>query len=225
MLALRQALSLGKKVEEVAGSWSPTDEGSLEAWYKKGAGVTVVDGAVSQWSDSSEHGRDMVQETTEEKPTYADGILSFDSDNTQNLQTEGQITLSEDFVIGFKANPNETNVVILADNTTSNESIKYSTDSRIVIKIGGNAKNLNLDSGSFGDDYIVISRVDDNITLYKDGELQSGDQDLSGDCLIDAIGVRSVDLNPYDGTAEEVQIYSSSNATLIANVNTSLADL
>lgn len=207
------------------GGWNPDDESSLEAWYKNADGISLNGSDVRLWSDRSTNGRDMIQDTASEQPAYSAGILTFDAAAKQNLQTTGQITLEDNFVIGFKANPSTTNVVILADNTTSNEFIKYSTTSRIVIKISGTQKNLDLDSGTFGDDYIVISRQSDEITLYHNGTAQSITRTLAGECLIDAIGVRSPDLNPFDGTVEEVQIYSTSNATLIANVNARLASI
>ena len=210
------------------GGWSPDDESSLEAWYQNAVGISIDEsaGTVSRWDDSSSNGRDMIQATEEEQPAYSEGTLTFDAGAVQNLQTTGQITLTEEFVIGFRAKPSATNVVILADNTTSNEFIKYSTASRIIIKIGGTQKNLDLDSGTFADDYIVISRNDsDDITLYHNGTPQSVTRNLAGSCLIDAIGVRSLDLNPFDGDVEEVQIYSTSNATLIDNVNARLASI
>ena len=210
------------------GGWSPDDESSLEAWYQNAVGINIdeVTSGVSAWEDSSGNAKDMVQATESEQPAYTDGVLTFDPADVQNLQTTGQITLTEQFVIGFRAKPTATNVVILADNTTSNEFIKYSTDSRIIIKIGGSQKSLDLDSGTFGDDYIVISRDgSDDITLYHNGTPQSATKTLAGSCLIDAIGVRSPDLNPFDGDVEEVQIYSTSNATLIANVNARLASI
>lgn len=208
------------------GGWNPDDETSLVAWYKNAAGIVLNGSDVSRWNDSSSNSHDMLQATASEQPAYSNGVLTFDSGASQNLQTSSQITLDGKFTIGFRANPSETNVVVIGDNTSSNEFIKYSTSTRIVIKIGGTSKNLNLGSGSFGDDYIVISRDSSNvITLYHNGAAQESPQTLSGDCLIDAIGVRATDVNPYDGTIEEIQIFSDANATLIANVNSRLAGI
>ena len=223
---LKLGLSLSLSSIKNMGGWSPDDETSLEAWYKNAEGITLNGSDVSQWADSSSNSHNMVQATASEQPAYAEGVLTFDSSNSENLQTTSQITLDGKFTIGFRANPDETNVVIIGDNTTSNEFIKYSTSTRIVIKIGGTSKNLNLTTGSFGDDYIVISRDASNvITLYHNGTAQESPQTLAGDCLIDAIGVRATDVNPYDGTIEEIQIYSDTNATLIANVNSRLAGI
>ena len=42
---------------------------------------------------------------------------------------------------------------------------------------------------------------------------------------IDAIGGRRVDLNPYNGTMTEIQIYSEENSTLTTNINEYLRQL
>ena len=224
MLALKLGMSLVSTPK--LGGWSPDDESRLEAWYQNAVGIALNGSDVRAWSDSSSNGRDMVQDTEAEQPAYSAGALTFDSATKENLQTTGQVTLTEQFVIGFIARPTATNVVILADNTTTNESVKYSTTSRIVIKIGGASKNLDLDSGTFGEDYIVISRDSSNvISLWVNGNLQSLPKTLAGSCLIDAIGVRAVDTNPFNGQVKEVQIYSTSNDTLIANVNARLASI
>jgi hypothetical protein len=221
-------LRLGQSLVSMprGGGWSPDDETSLVAWYKNAAGIVLNGSDVSRWNDSSSNSHDMLQATASEQPAYSNGVLTFDSSNSENLQTSSQITLDGKFTIGFRANPSATNVVIIGDNTTSNEFIKYSTSTRIIIKIGGTSKNLNLGEGSFGDDYIVISRDASNvITLYHNGTAQESPQTLAGDCLIDAIGVRATDVNPYDGTVEEIQIFSDTNATLIANVNSRLSGI
>ena len=221
MLAQKLGLSLpSKKYVE----WLPTDESSLVAWYQKGEGIGL-DGSnnVERWLDSSANSHTMEQGGATKRPAYSNGVLTFDPSTDDHLQTSTQISLGGAFTLAFRANPAATNVTILADNTTSNEFIKYSTSSRIVIKIDGTSKNLNLDSGTFGDDYIIISRDgSDVITLYQNGVAQSGTQTLDGECDIDAIGVRATDLNHYDGTVEEVQIYSSTSANLIASINARL---
>jgi|TARA_R100000081_G_C4776309_1_gene148813 hypothetical protein len=223
-----KVLKIGQSLVSMprGGGWSPDDETSLVAWYKNAAGIVLNGSDVSRWNDSSSNSHDMLQATASEQPAYSNGVLTFDSSTSENLQTSSQITLDGKFTIGFRANPTETNVVIIGDNTTSNEFIKYSTTTRIIIKIGGTSKNLNLGEGSFGDDYIVISRDASNvITLYHNGTAQESPQTLAGDCLIDAIGVRATDVNPYNGTVEEIQIFSDTNATLIANVNSRLAGI
>ena len=226
MLALKQALSLvSTKVGGVGGGWSPTDESSLEAWYQNQVGIVLNGSDVSQWSDSSSNGRDMVQTDATEQPAYSAGALTFDSGNKTNLQTTSQISVTDDFTLGIKMFPTTTNGTFVADNTTANEIFKISGSSQITIKIDGSQIALDLDSGSFGDDYIVLTRVSDVFTLYRNGVAQSTTQTLAGTIDIDAIGIRRTDVNGFDGTIEEVQIYSVSNATLTANINARLSTL
>ena len=223
MVALKQALSLVST--KVGGGWSPTDESSLEAWYQNQVGITLNGSDVSQWDDSSSNGRDMVQADATEQPAYSAGALTFDSGNKTNLQTTSQISVTDDFTLGIKMFPTTTNGTFIADNTTANELFKISGSSQITIKIDGSQIALDLDSGSFGDDYIVLTRVSDVFTLYRNGVAQSTTQTLAGTIDIDAIGIRRTDVNAFDGTIEEVQIYSVSNATLTANINTRLSTL
>jgi hypothetical protein len=126
MLALKLGLSLGSP--RPMGAWEPSDETSLEAWYQNKVGVVLNGSDVSEWRDSSPNNRHMVQATASEQPAYNDatGTLTFDSSNTENLQTTSQISLSGQFVVGFYAQPSLFNNVIIADNTTSNEFFKYS---------------------------------------------------------------------------------------------------
>ena len=223
MVALKQALSLVST--KVGGGWSPTDESSLEAWYQNQVGITLNGSDVSQWDDSSSNGRDMVQADATEQPAYSAGALTFDSGNKTNLQTTSQISVTDDFTLGIKMFPTTTNGTFIADNTTANELFKISGSSQITIKIDGSQIALDLDSGSFGDDYIVLTRATDVFTLYRNGVAQSTTQTLAGTIDIDAIGIRRTDVNAFDGTIEEVQIYSVSNATLTANINARLSTL
>mgnify|MGYP003649025021 FL=1 len=226
MLALKQALSLvSTKVGGVGGGWSPTDESSLEAWYQNQVGITLNGSDVSQWDDSSSNGRDMVQADATEQPAYSAGALTFDSGNKTNLQTTSQIEVTDDFTLGIKMFPTTANGTFIADNTTANELFKISGSSQITIKIDGSQIALDLDSGSLGDDYIVLTRASDVFTLYRNGVAQSTTQTLAGTIDIDAIGIRRTDVNGFDGTIEEVQIYSVSNATLTANINARLSTL
>ena len=70
---------------------------------------------------------------------------------------------------------------------------------------------------------MVLTRVSDVITLYWNGVAQADTETLSGTADIDNLGVRNSDLNPYDGTIQEVQIYSSANDDLTAEVNARLS--
>ena len=223
MLALKLGLSLVSTRQ--LGGWSPDDETSLVAWYQNAVGITLNGSDVSAWADSSSSGYDMVQATATEQPAYSAGVLTFVSADTNNLQTTGQISLTGDFTIGIKCFPTAFNNVIIADNTTTNEFFKFTTTSQFRIKIDGSTQNITLDSGTFGDDYLVITRVSNVLRLYQNGVQQTTTPTLAGTADIDAIGVRATDTNPYAGTIKEIQIYSSSSAGLTANVNDRLSTL
>ena len=225
MLALKLGLSLVSTPR--LGGWSPDDETSLVAWYQNQVGITLNGSDVSQWDDSSANSYDMVQATATEQPAYSAGVLTFVSANLENLQTSGtQISLLEDFTLGLRINISTTNGAFLADNTSTNEYFKFSSASRISFKIAGSSStNLDLDSGTFGDDYLVITRLSDVLTLWKNGVAQSATKTVSGTSLIDVIGLRRTDANAFDGTVKEIQIYSSSSTDLTANINDRLSTL
>ena len=223
-------LRLGQSLVSMprGGGWSPDDETSLVAWYKNAAGITLNDSDVSEWADSSSNNHDMVQATASEQPAYSNGVLTFVSANDENLQSGSQISLGDDFTVGIKINPAIAAAgTFLADNTSSGELFKYQTGSRITVKIDGSAAtSLDLDSGTFGDDYLVITRRSNVFQLYQNGTAQTGTTPtLSGTADIDCIGIRKTDIDGFDGTIEEIQIYSSSSATLIANINDRLSTL
>lgn len=225
MLSLKQGLSLSTK--KALGGWTPTDEGTLEGWYQNKIGITLSGSDVSQWADSSSNSRNMVQDDATERPAYSGvtGSLTFVSGDKSNLQTTSQISISSDFTLGIKMFPTSNNGTFIADNTSEDELFKISGAGQITIKIDGSQTAINLDSGSFGDDYIVLTRVSNVFTLYKNGVAQSTTQTLSGTIDIDAIGIREENRNGFDGTIEEVQIYSSSSATLTSNINSRLSSL
>ena len=162
-----------------------------------------------------------------EQPAYSGGVLTFVSADTNNLQTAGQISLTGDFTLGLRINTSTTNGTFLADNTSSNEFFKYNSATRVLFKIAGSASTaLDLDSGTFGDDYLVITRASDVLTLYKNGVAQTGTTPtVAGTSLIDVIGLRELNKNAFDGTIKEIQIYSSSSADLTANINDRLSTL
>ena len=223
---LKLGLSLSLSSIRPQGVWNPIDESSLEAWYQNAVGITLNGSNVSQWADSSTNSRDMVQATASEQPAYSAGTLTFDNSNTQNLQTSGQVSLSGAFTIGLKITPTSFSNVIIADNTSSNEFMKITNSSTIRIKVDGSAADFSLDSGTFGDCYIVFTRDGSNlITLWKDGVKQADTETKAGTVDIDCLGVRKTDLNAYDGDMEEVQIYSSTSSSLTANVNSRLAGI
>ena len=224
MLAQRLGLSINST--RPLGKWSPDDESSLEAWYQNAVGITLNGSDVSAWADSSTNGYDMVQATASEQPAYSKGVLTFVSANDEHLQTTGQVSLTGNFTIGIIFNPSiSAPGTLLGDNTTSNEFIKYTSTTNLRLKIDGSIANIPLDSGTFGDNYLVITRVSNVLTLWKDGVAQSTTPTLAGTADIDAIGVRNSDQDFLDGTIEEIQIYSSSSTDLTSNINDRLSTL
>ena len=224
---LKLGLDLSLSSIRPQGVWSPADESSLVAWYQNAVGITLNGSDVSGWTDSAGGLYDMAQATATEQPAYSGGALTFVSADKNNLQTAGQISLTADFTIGIRINTSTTNGSFLGDNTSANEFFKYSSASRILFKIAGSASTaLDLDSGTFGDDYLVINRTSDVLNLYKNGVRQTGTTPtVAGTSLIDVIGLRRTDLNAFDGTIKEIQIYNSSSTNLIANINDRLSTL
>jgi len=224
-------VSLSK--EDYSGGWLPSDESSLEAWYRNKVGITLESGTenVSQWADQSGNGHHMVQTDTGEQPAYDSdsGALTFDpTSDTQNLTLAGvsspHITLDAAFVIGIKMDPAAINVVVLGSNSLTNELFKVQASDKIRLRndASGN-KDFTLDSGDTKDDaYWVIARDSGNdTTIYKDGVRNpSVPISISGTFDINAIGVRRVDQNPFNGTVKEVVIFKGVyDIDLIQNLN------
>jgi hypothetical protein len=218
---LKLGLGLSLSSIKTMGGWKPTDETSLVAWYQNKVGITLNGSDVSEWADSSTNSHDMKQLTASEQPAYdaSTGNLNFVAADTQNLQSSSQIELSGAFTIGIKFNPDVINTVLIADNTTANEFIKYTSTTRINIKIDGTNVSMDLDSGTIGDGYILLTRDSSNlVTLFHNGIAQSGTQTLAGTSDIDCIGARKTDVNPYDGDISEIQIYSDTSTNLVSYV-------
>jgi len=227
MLALKQALSL-VSTQALGGSWQPSDETGLEAWYKYQSGITLNGSDVSAWADSSSNSFDMVQATASEQPAYNSGAIEFTPADTHNLGSASDITLSGAFTIGIKLNIAGTNTIIIGDNTTVGEFFKIFSTTVLRVKIdNATAVDVELDSGFWGDGYMVVTRNASNvITLFWNGAAQTtATPTLSGTANIDTIGVRRTDLNPYDGTISEIQIFNTESTALTANVNTYLSNL
>jgi hypothetical protein len=93
------------------------------------------------------------------------------------------------------------------------------------MRITINGVNLNFTITSAGDDYYVLTRSGTTVTLHQNGVLNATTNTSSDGVDIDAIGTRRINLNPFDGTMKEIQIYSSTSAGLTANVNSRLAGL
>jgi len=224
MLALKLGLSLNTLRNAV---FAPTDETSLEAWYRKASGITESSGAVSEWGDQSSNSIDMAQSEAGEKPTFANAVVTFDG--SDNLQSTSQISLTGDYTIGVKLKPTGTvsNYAILGDNTTAGQFIKLQDDDTIYIKSGGTVKGISITDGSVFTDggYFVLTRDSSNFTLFWNGVQQSQISAIAGTQLLDTIGGRYIDTEDYVGDITEIQIYSSTSAALTANINTRFSTL
>ena len=228
MLALKLGMSIGGSNRPMGG-WTPASEGTdLVAWYKNKEGITLNGSDVSAWADSSTFSNDMVQATASEQPAYdaSTGALTFDKTAAQSLQTTSQISISSDFTVGVRLDPSAVNVIVLGDNTTSNEFFKISNSTTLRFKTDGTQVDITVNDGNLNaDNYLVVTRASNVVSLYVNGTLQTDTETLAGTVDIDAIGVRATDANPYDGIIKEVQIYDSTSAALTANINTYLSTL
>lgn len=227
MLALKQALSL-VSTPILGSEWSPDDEASIMAWYQNKVGVILNASDVSNWLDSA-GAIHMSQTSSGKQPAYnaSTGALTFISADRDFLSSTAQIELPGAFTIGIRWNPDLTGTgTFLGDNTNTGHRYKINSSSQIIIAIGGVSKSFNLDSGTFGDNYIVITRDgSDEISLWNNGVLQFDKETLGGTSEIDAISVRYSNIDNFDGTISEIQIYSSTSADLTANVNDRLSTL
>ena len=219
MLALKQALSLSST--KILGAWSPEQEASLVAWYQYQTGIILNDSDVSQWKDYTGN-YNMFQATAVNQPAYSSGTLTFDSADTQFLQTPGQITLAGDFTIGFRVQPTTFTGTVLGDNTTANEFMRFNGAASFRVNIDGTAQNFVITSA--GDDYYVLTRSGTTVTLHQNGTAISPTRTFSGTADIDTIGDSNSSAS-FNGTMKEIQIYSSTSAALTANVNSRLAGL
>ena len=224
MLSLKQGLSLNTTKQAL---WFPTDETSLEAWYRKASGIKESSGAVSEWTDQSANSIDMEQATAGEKPTFANAVVTFDG--SDNLQSSSQISLTGDYTIGVRFEPKGpvSNYAVLGDNTTAGHFIKLQDDDTIYIKSGGTVKGISITDGSVFSDggYFVLTRDSSNFTLFWNGVQQAQVSAVAGTQLIDTIGGRYIDTEDYVGDITEIQIYTSTSAALTADINTRLSTL
>jgi hypothetical protein len=227
MLSLKLGLSLNSSNYPSGSAWSPSDETSLEGWWKKDTLVSTVDGKVSVWGDSSGNNIEMRQDTAGNRPSFSSGVLTFDNAATNYLQTSGQISLSGDFTIGAKIKPDTGLGVVVADLTATGEFVRFNTSNNLRVKVDNGANtDIPKDSGDFLEEaYMVLTRSSGTLTLYWKGVAQSTTRSLSGTADVDGIGARKPSNNPFDGEMSEIQIYSSSSAELTANVNAWLLNL
>ncbi len=220
MLALKQALSLSST--KILGAWSPEQEAGLVAWYQYQTGITLNGSDVSEWADYTGV-YDMVQATAAKQPAYSSGTLTFVSADVQFLQTTSQITLAGDFTIGFRVEATAFAGTVLGDNITSGEFVRFNTST--VLRVSIDSSNSNFTITSAGDDYYVLTRSGSNINLHQNGVLNATTGTSSATVDINAIGDAAGGSPAFNGTMKEIQIYSSTSATLTANVNSRLAGL
>tara|TARA_R110002033_G_scaffold138710_1_gene177686 strand:- start:41 stop:721 length:681 start_codon:yes stop_codon:yes gene_type:complete len=226
MLALKQALSL-VTIKKVGGSWQPSNEKALKAWYKNQTGITLNGSDVSAWADSSSNSFDMLQATASEQPAYNSGDIDFDASATQSLQSASDINLSGAFTVGIKLEPDVSNVAVIGSNTTTNEFFKITSTTNLRFKTDGSQVDIGIDSGTLvaALDLVITRNASNLITLYIDGVAQADTETLAGTADINAIGVRATDANPYDGTISEIQVYTTESTALTANVSTYLSNI
>jgi len=228
MLGLKQSLSLSSN--RALGGWTPDNEGTgLVAWYKNKEGITLNGSNVSRWNDSSSNDHNMGQETEEKQPAYnaSTGALTFDKTASQSLQTDTQLSISSEFTIGVRLNPSSVNIVVLGDNTQPAEFLKIMTTTSLRVSTDGSLVDITVNDGDLtADNYLVVTRNSSNlVSLYINGTLQTDTETLAGTVDIDAIGVRRINNNPYDGIIKEVQIYRTTSLALTNNVNNYLSNL
>ena len=212
----------------MGGEWNPNLDSNLEAWYKMSKGITLNGSDVSAWADSSSNSNDMLQTDVSQQPAYAAGVLTFDPTSNECLELSGtQISLTGDFTVGIRFNVTATTGVLLADQTETGEFLRFQASNKIRLKVDGTAPlDFTLNSGNFGgEQYMVLTRSSGTCNLWVDGVQQTSSGTKTGTADIDAIGIRKTDVNPYDGTMREIQIYTGTSAELTANVNTWLAAL
>lgn len=215
---------------DLKGSWLPTDESSLLAWYKFG---TPTKNPVDVWPDSSGNGYHMLQATSANQPTISSGIITFDGVDDFLALASGHITLTNDeaFLIAFRVHPTNTNIIVLGETGSGTEMVKFLNIDTIRIKPGGANADYQLSSGGITDDaYWVLSReagAADLTTVLKDGSQVDATIAAPGEFNISQIGRRThgSQRNDYQGEIYEIIIFNETNATLIANVTARLAGL
>ena len=238
MLGLGNSL-VNSSVSSSVGSWAPSDELKLVAWYQYQTGITTIGPEVSQWDNSVPitnpnfglyHLTQTGTSAPQTRPDYlVSGVISFNGLG-DCLNVTGSINLTGDFTIGFKIKNAATNVCIYGSTSFYGEFLRFSNNTNIKVIIDSAItldfpilNNLNLLA------YYTLSRQGNDYYLTQNGGgLISPNTPPPTPPLIvniDAIGVRKINNNFYKGEMSEIQIYKSSNQTLINNVNTRLASL
>ena len=227
------AQKLGLSLPTIKSSWNPIKESSLLAWWKMSTGIKDDGGmqpiappfSVATWFDSSSNEYNLSQVTVLEQPSYnlLTGALTFAPAAPSNLVLKNvgftQISISGVFSIAMVMTNNATNSTLLADNTLADEFLKITGTNQIRLTIDGSAKTLTLDTANFGRFFLLTRDSSGLLEIFIDGVLQSDNATLAGTFDIDSMGVRAVDLNPFDGDIFETIIYTSQSADLSAKIN------
>jgi len=210
----------------LAPKWLPSDESTLEAWYKNKTGITLNGSDVSAWADSSSNSYNMVQATATKQPAYnaSTGALTFVYTDEQALVSSSDIGgaggLDDEFIIGFKTNVNRRNVVNLGHSGSTTEMIKFGpgSNNRIRVKPGSDAVDYDMESGHDVEDdctWIIVRKNNGEVSVYKDLPSsktlvqQDSAQDCTGDFILNTIGARGHGSQPnyFDGTMKEIVIF------------------
>tara|TARA_R100000995_G_scaffold18009_1_gene7288 strand:- start:7659 stop:8372 length:714 start_codon:yes stop_codon:yes gene_type:complete len=234
---MKLGLDLSLTDEATALTWQPSDEADCVGWYKYNTGFTTVSDNVSEWADQSGNGNDATQTDAANRPALEEhSRVVFDGDETPGGDPDHldipQLTIAGDLTIGVSMNLNEAGGVLLGDNTTSNEFIRFTATQELRIRNTGNtAINIDLLAGnSFVDSgFMVLTRgtffgLNNMWRLYWNGVLQNINQ-LADTCLFDAIGVRKPTNNPLNGNIYELSIFTSASDALIDNLNSRLGSI
>jgi len=222
MLSLRQGFGLN--TIKSLSNWSPSDDATLEAWYQFGVGVTVASENVTAWADSSGNNHNMIQATASSQPGYNLGVLNFDGVN-DNLASN-QINLTGACTIALRGRFNlASGDTVLGDDETSNAFIKFQSSSILRLRVTAGLIDFTLPSGTFGDDYLVITRDSSNtVNAYRNGVAISSPQTRSGTIKIDNMGTNNGGTF-FTGSLKEVIIFNSTSAALNDEINNRLSSL
>ena len=208
----------------ILNEWLPSDESTLEAWYRNKEGITE-DVGVSAWADSSSNSHDMVQDTDSKQPAYnaSTGALTFDDGAEQYLESSSDIGgvngLDDEFIVGFKTNPTKNNIVNLGHSDSTTEMIKFAPSNNNSIRVKPASSNVDFDMESghqIQDDctWVIVRKSNSEVSVYKN--LPSGDtlvqQDsakaVAGNFILNIIGRRgAATANYFEGTMKEIVMF------------------
>jgi len=223
MLALKLGLSLNN-TKNLEG-WKPSDETSLEAWYKYETGITLNGSDVSAWADSSGKGHNLSQATAAAQPAYSGGVLTFDGTDDNLASNQINLAALSACTIAIRGNFSSGTGTMLGDDDGTNAFINMQATNEIRVRPTGGPADFILASGNFGEGYIVITRdSSNNFNAYYNGASIAAQVNKGGTVKIDNMGSYSTN-DFFDGTIKEVQIYTSSSAALTANINTYLSKI